>query len=103
MVRHRPLHLCRETTTPTATAPEKGKGSPRALGATRRSLSSLAAFFAGAQRAGDSGFLLDVLRRNADDFDAGSPGDVHRPDDVGVLHVLISLHEDDLLGPVPVH
>src|SRR4051812_33289303 len=38
-----------------------------------------------------------VLGRHTDDLDPGSASDVHRFHDIAVLHLGITLHEDDLL------
>src|SRR5689334_4331670 len=43
-----------------------------------------------------------VLRRDADDLHPGTPGDVHGVDHLSVLHLRVTLHEDDLLGPAVV-
>src|SRR5206468_7533474 len=40
----------------------------------------------------------NILWRNADDLHTSAAGNVHRVDDVAVLYLGISLHENDLLG-----
>src|SRR6476646_11976358 len=43
-----------------------------------------------------------VLRRHADDLHPGAAGDVHRVNHLSVLHLRVTLHEVDLLGPAVV-
>src|SRR6476646_2478229 len=43
-----------------------------------------------------------VFRRDADDLPPGTAGDVHRVDHLSVLHLRVTLPEDDLLGPAVV-
>src|SRR5205823_2136020 len=49
--------------------------------------------------AGRSG---NVLRRNADDLHSRATSDIHGVDNVSIFHLRITLHEDDLLGPIHV-
>ena len=73
------------------TADDAQKGSS-AVSSNEVRLSRRAAYFARA-----AVVARRVLRRNADDLHAGAARDVHRVDDVAVLHLRITLHEDDLL------